>query len=114
MKNKGVSAIIGVILMVAITVAIAATVYVYVENLMQEQEEEPELYVEGTVLFVENLGTSPTLNTTVYNITLDDGNSYSMLFRTEEAVVPPAGVTLRFYYEIVLSDYYDVYKIKSL
>lgn len=31
MKNKnGVSAVIGVILMVAITVAIAATVYVYV------------------------------------------------------------------------------------
>ncbi|HWR27784.1 MAG TPA: type IV pilin N-terminal domain-containing protein [Candidatus Thermoplasmatota archaeon] len=34
MKDNGVSAIIGVILMVAITVAIAATVYVYVSGML--------------------------------------------------------------------------------
>ena len=34
LDNKGVSAVIGVILMVAITVAIAATVYVYVSGMM--------------------------------------------------------------------------------
>lgn len=36
-KNNGVSAVIGVILMVAITVAIAATVYIYVSNVINKQ-----------------------------------------------------------------------------
>ena len=35
-KNKAVSAVIGVILMVAITVAIAAAVYVYVSNMFND------------------------------------------------------------------------------
>lgn len=39
--KKAVSAVIGVILMVAITVAIAATVYVYVESLREDEAEEP-------------------------------------------------------------------------
>lgn len=113
-RNKdGVSAVIGVILMVAITVAIAATVYVYVS-----QYYEGKLTVDGTVLSVAEAGvyedpSCQTCNATIYNITLDDGNSYLMMFRTENAVVPPVDVTLRFYYEIV-DGYYDVYKIKSL
>lgn len=36
-KNNGVSVVIGVILMVAITVAIAATVYIYVSNVIDKQ-----------------------------------------------------------------------------
>jgi flagellin-like protein len=43
-EDEGVSAVIGVILMVAITVAIAATVYVYVSGMMGEgQETAPTL-----------------------------------------------------------------------
>jgi flagellin-like protein len=38
MNNKGVSAVIGVILIVAVTVAIAVTVYVYVDNLLYSDE----------------------------------------------------------------------------
>ena len=115
MNKKGVSAVIGVIFMVAITVAIAATVYVYVEGQLRSEEDvEPELYVEGTVISVAEAGVYlKGGTTTIYNITLDDGNSYQMLFRTEQAVVPPTNVHLRFYYKI-LDGYYDVYKIKSL
>lgn len=39
MNKKGVSAVIGVILMVAITVAIAGTVYVYVSDILYDNEE---------------------------------------------------------------------------
>lgn len=117
METKGVGAILGVILMVVITIAIAATVYIYVEGLRIEQDE-PELCVEGTVTFVVNAGLDITWNTTVYNITLDHEDTYQMLFRTEQAVVPPTQVELRFYYNLVMKnaneDYYDIYKIKSL
>ena len=117
MENKGVSAILGVILMVCIVVAIAAIVYVYVEGLRTEQDE-PELTVEGTVTSVVNAGPDTTWNATVYNITLDNENTHQMLFRTEDAVVPPTQVELRFYYNLVIKNvnenYYDVYKIKSL
>lgn len=109
-RNKdGVSALVGVILLVCIVVAIAATVYVYIEGLRTEQEE---LTVEGTVLSVVEAGTFD--NTTVYNITLKECEcNYPMMFRSEDAVVPPTNVELRFYYNIV-NGYYDVYKIKSL
>ena len=40
MNNKGVSAVIGVILMIAITVAIASTVYVYVSGMIEYDEIE--------------------------------------------------------------------------
>ena len=103
--------------MVAITAVIAVTVYVYVEGLRTEQME-PELTVEGTVTSVVNAGPDISYNATVYNITLDNENTYQMLFRTEQAVVPPTQVELRFYYNLVMKnvneDYYDVYKIKSL
>ena len=48
MKNKklGVSAVIGVILMVVITVAIAATVYVYVSGILDHSEIQT---IEGTI-----------------------------------------------------------------
>lgn len=108
--KAGVSAVIGVILMVAITVAIAATVYVYVSGMIGD-DSEPRLYIEGTVMSVEESGMYG--NFTVYNITLDDGNTYPMMFRTADAVVPPTQVTLQFYYEMV-GEYYDVYEIKSL
>ena len=83
-----------------------------------EPQEEPELYVEGTVISVVNAGLDVGYNTTAYNITLDNENTYQMLFRSEQAVVPPTNVELRFFYTLVMKnvdeDYYDVYKIKSL
>ncbi len=42
-SEEAVSAVIGVILMVAITVAIAATVYVYVSGMMGTQDAAPSL-----------------------------------------------------------------------
>ena len=44
MDNKALDAVIGVILMVAITVAIAATVYVYVNDMMKHRQEPIEEY----------------------------------------------------------------------
>ena len=49
MNNKGVSAVIGVILMVAITVAIAGTVYVYVANIY-DYGDAPEDDISGMVI----------------------------------------------------------------
>jgi len=101
--------------MVAITVAIAVTVYVYVSGMI-EPESNTELSIEGTVV---NVGESGTYNNaTIYNITLDTaGNTYQMMFRTDDAVVPPTQVTLQFFYEVVTydnMDIFDVYKIISL
>jgi len=39
-KNKGVSAVVGVIIMVSVTFAVAAVVYVYVEGLTNEMQNE--------------------------------------------------------------------------
>lgn len=44
MNNKGISAVIGVILMCAITVAIACTIFVYVTDLLPDYE-----HIEGIV-----------------------------------------------------------------
>ena len=46
MNKKGVSVTIGVILMIAITVAIASTVYVYVSGMIQHDSEISE---EGNI-----------------------------------------------------------------
>jgi len=112
-KEDGISAVIGVILMCAIVIAIAATLYIYVS----QYYEEERLTVEGTVQSVVEWGvyddpSCQECNATIYNITLD-GDSYLMMFRTDAAMVPPINVELRFYYNLV-DGYYDVYKIKSL
>ena len=54
-EKEAVSAVIGVILMVAITVAIAATVYVYVSGMLGPQTDETEnasVTVEGKEGFI--------------------------------------------------------------
>jgi uncharacterized protein (UPF0333 family) len=54
-KNKaGVSAVIGVVLMVSITVAIAATVYVYVSNMMDQELVYSSYTGEFMGLYEEN------------------------------------------------------------
>jgi flagellin-like protein len=42
MNQRGVSAVVGVVLMIAITIAIAATVYYYVETMLDCQECQPD------------------------------------------------------------------------
>lgn len=53
MNNKGVSAVIGVIFMVAITVAIASTVFVYVSYMLENNPEfkEDSFEVNGTLKY---------------------------------------------------------------
>ena len=60
--DEAVSAVIGVILMVAITVAIAATVYVYVSGLASSPGEQKE-----------NAGVAVTTESSMIKITLTDG-----------------------------------------
>jgi FlaG/FlaF family flagellin (archaellin) len=114
-KDAGVSAVIGVILMVAITVAIAATVYVYVTNSLYGPDAE--LSVQGTVTSVVESGTYND-SSVIYNITLGtSGNIYQMMFRTSDAIVPPTQVTLQFFYTEINYEgqtIFDVYKILSL
>ncbi len=55
-NNEGMSEVIGVILMVAITVAIAATVYVYVSDMLETQadvETEIELLIRDKFIFTD-------------------------------------------------------------
>ena len=53
MNNKGLSAIIGVILMIAITVAVASVVYVYVTGEIERQESERIYSKSGCILTTE-------------------------------------------------------------
>ena len=66
-NNKGVSAVIGVILMVAITVAIAGTVFVYVSQL-----ETNNLAKEGT--YKGNLTKLEFKHDDIFLLTLDSKN----------------------------------------
>ena len=56
-NNKGISAIIGVILMVAMTVVIAATVYYYVETTRQRMDAIEEVSIDVTDYFIWNSST---------------------------------------------------------
>ena len=71
MNNKGVSAVIGIILMVVITVAIALTVYVYVDSLLREPEIE-RVYISGNVTKIEKIYSGDV----DYRITFDYNNTY--------------------------------------
>jgi len=97
-EKEAVSAVIGVILMVAITVAIAATVYVYVSGMLgDEQESAPNItfktYDVGNYLQV--VSSAPgSLAWTNINITYDGILGYSDLTLDEVAYsgsTAPAG-----------------------
>lgn len=110
MKNNSVSAVIGVVLMVVITVAIAATVYVYVSGLFNDTEII-ETYVEGNVTSVVEY--TIMNNEIVYNVTLNDIDTYLMVFENDP--IPSVGMELRFYYTPFYDvDYLSVYRIESL
>ena len=106
---------IGLLFLISAVAVLIICMWFFLSPIAEEQQPFERLTVEGTVLAVSAFGTYE--NHTVYNITLDDGNTYQMFFRTENAVVPPIDVELRFYYDIVIYDdqtLFDIYKIKSL
>ena len=106
--------VIGISFLISGIVALAICMW-FMLPINEQQPPFERLTVEGTVMAVSAFGTYE--NHTVYNITLDDENTYRMFFRIENAVVPPTQVTLRFYYDIIIYDdatLFDVYKIKSL
>ena len=123
--NKGLSAIIGTILMVAITVAVAMVVYVYV-NMLKEEEEK---YVEGWIVDAYHIYDAHINKTgkdyMVWNVTLspnyqdlENGTSYLVLFPKNDTPAPPLeDVKIRIYYkEIKLGDETALiaYRVKSL
>ena len=123
--NKGLSAIIGTILMVAITVAVAMAVYIYVN----EPTKEEEKYVEGWVVDAYHIYDAHINKTgkdyMVWNVTLspnyqdlENGTSYLVLFpKNDTPAPPPEDVKIRIYYkEIKLGDKTALiaYRVKSL
>ena len=123
--NKGLSAIIGTILMVAITVAVAMAVYIYVN----EPTKEEEKYVEGWVVDAYHIYDAHINKTgkdyMVWNVTLspnyqdlENGTSYLVLFpKNDTPAPPPEDVKIRIYYkEIKLGDETALiaYRVKSL
>jgi len=122
--NKGISAIIGTILMVAIVVAVAMAVYIYVNELTKEEK-----YVEGWVVDAYHIYDAHINKTgkdyMVWNVTLspnyqdlENGTSYLVLFpKNDTPAPPPEDVKIRIYYkEIKLGDETGLiaYKVKSL
>jgi len=75
-RNKGVSAVIGVILMVAITVAIAGTVYFYVTTLLVKDdllEYDVHKNIEGNLTEITY---SYANNDIDYFLTFDNNKTY--------------------------------------
>ena len=73
MNNKGVSVVVGVILTVAITVAIACT-FIFILTVVLERQDYPE-YISGNLTYIEHV------NENKYLFTLDN-DSYIFTFST--------------------------------
>jgi len=71
MNNKGAPPVIGVILMVALTTAIASTVYVYVTSSLEEPETQ-HIYISGNVTKIEKIY-SGNID---YRVTFDYNDTY--------------------------------------
>jgi len=119
-KNKAVTAVIGVMLMVAITVAIAATFYVWVHGF----QPKPEPHFQGWIYNAYDTQQTYALDNQtfhIWNVTLvptyDDytvgtnKTSYSMIFNGPAP--PPNGVFLQLFYK-EHDGIYEIYKVKSL
>jgi len=116
--RRAVSAIVGVILMIAIVITVAVTVFVYINDLQQPVEEQ---YVTGWVVYSAETNQTLNLNNktvSIWNVSLADEyhgtakNTYQMCF-IEGMCPPPLDVHLKlFYYRI--DDVLMIYKIKSL
>ena len=106
MNNKGISAVVGVILMVAITVAIATTVYVYVSDVAVDHKNTIEINEVLTNISIEYKYTDYkrleychlTFGNDTYRLQNNDfkwivGNTYNI--------------------KLDYNDYYDYYTLKS-
>ena len=129
MNKKAVSAIIGVILMVAITVTIAVVTWIYVDNLIDTQEQEPsgDTYIEGWVIDAYDIEKDLSIDdetSDIWKITLgvnydtemENTTSYYCVF-THGNAPPPETVHLRLFYDVINNDFgtvFDIYKVKSL
>jgi hypothetical protein len=123
-KNTGISAISGVIFMVAITITLAAAVFIYIESLRDVQNNGENLYVEGWVKGIDANFTIPFGNESVdvWHVTLDDDptdstedHMYQMLF---DGLLPPLeGDNIRFFYVYYLynnTKYFRVYDMVEI
>jgi len=122
-KNAGISAISGVIIMVVITITLAAAVFIYVESLRDVQNNDEKLYLEGRVKSIDTNLTIPFGNESVdvWYVTLGDdltGNTdhmYQMIF---DRLPPPIeGDNTRFFYEFYLynnTKYFRVYDVVEI
>ena len=118
--RRAVSAIVGIILMIAIVVATAVIVFVHINGL-QQQEQVEEQYVTGWVVYSAETDLVLNINNEsihIWNVSLSDEyhgtakNSYQMCF-VEGMSPPPLDVHLKlFYYRI--DDVLMIYKVKSL
>ena len=72
MNNKGVSAVIGVILMVAITVSIASTVYFYVSGIIEPNDYQERRYsIEGQLENITLLNNKDKFRVVINNMSYD-------------------------------------------
>jgi len=123
--NRGISPIIGTIMMVAIVVALTMTLYIYFEL----TKEKKEKYVEGWVVDAYHIYDTHINETgkdyMVWNVTLspnyqdlENGTSYLILFpKNDSPAPPPEDVKIRIYYkEIKLGNETALiaYRVKSL
>ena len=130
-RREAVSAVVGIILMVSITVAIAFTVYWYVANYPYDNgDSSDDLFVEGWVSEAYTVDTIEVDNESmdVWHVMLSndyvnptENNTYFMLF-TGNLSGPPTDVHIRCYYEMyehsvdseLKGIYYKVYRVRSL
>ena len=122
-KQAGISAISGVICMVAITITIAAAVFIYVESLRDIQNTSENLSVEGWVASIHTNFTIPFGNESidVWQVTLKDGltdntgQTYQMIF---DGLSPPLeDNNARLFYELYLynnTKYFRVYNVVEI
>jgi flagellin-like protein len=103
-EDEGVSAVIGVILMVAITVAIAATVYVYVSGMMGTGGEQPPTIIWSVNENMDRL----EITRTDPNVAWEDLQFRSSqdvnVMVNNQAVVDTGAVTANTLYEFVDGD----------
>jgi len=114
MDKKGLTAVGGIIIMVAIVIAIAGAVFWLVTSNTQPQTN---LIIEGKVSTATQTG-SITIGdepSTIWTIKFSDGKTNLMLFRDSHNVTAPdTGKSYKFYYTLIEQDnksYFDVYQI---
>jgi len=79
MNNKAISAILGVILMVSITIAIAASVYLYVEE-NRNRIDKPIFLSDEVTMIITGYDTNDTEYEELFNYSFSDNNAILVHF----------------------------------